>query len=347
MSVAEDFTSDMSTRTQPLPFLPVVAITIVAIVALFWVATVTLPMGFMPQEYAMWQARRDMVSSCSLGRIVIQGDSRAAAGFLPGRLGDATNVAFGGASSVETYYAAEQILHCAKAPERVLLSLSPHQFSQTTFFWNRSVPFNFLSFRELEEIRRTSRALNDPAFYGTPKLGDWDAILEDALHAAYFPSYYTRYIVNHLLMGRWKDNHAAYAETLATRGQHYYGTVNGISVATDEVDLKTFTTHPLFDAYLKRLIDAYAARGVPVDFVSVPINRITYDRLPQAFIDGEQRYLESIAATHPNFRVIGPAVVAMDDADFGDEAHLNEHGAAVFSDRVAAWLAADRATMHR
>jgi hypothetical protein len=53
-----------------------------------------------------------------------------------------------------------------------------------------------------------------------------------------------------------------------------------------------------------------------------------------------QDYLSKLVAAHPNFHVLGPAMTELDDDFFGDSSHLNRRGAALFSDRVNAMLAA-------
>jgi len=320
-------------QARQTQFLVLAGVTAALVVAAFWAVAVMLPMGFMPEEYAMWRTRKDMITGCQLSPVIIQGDSRAAAGFLPSRIGNAVNVSFGGASPVETFYASQAILRCKSTPGRVILSISPGLFVESQYFWPRSVLFGFLSFGQLEEIRKASRSLGDTTFYGPPKVGDWEAMLDNRLHAALFPSYYTSYIINHLVVGRWRENRAARAQTLATNGQHGYGMADGSS------DLRAFRPSTLLNSYLERLLDSYAARGTPVDFIAVPMNQSTYERMSPAVIEAFQAYLDKLAATHPNFHVVGRAVNPMDDAYFGDSTHLNARGAEVFSDRVKTLLA--------
>jgi hypothetical protein len=260
---------------QQKQFLALVAITGAIIIAVFWLIAATLRIGFMPQEYAMWLARKELIDTCRLTPVIIQGDSRPAAGLLPAHIDGATNLAFGGASPVETFYAAQSILKCERAPQRVVLSISPALFTTSSYFWDRTVLFGFLSFGQLEEIREESRSFDDNTFYGSQKLGDWDAILENSLHAMVFPSYYTSYIINHIVLGRLKANITVGEETRAARGQHSYGLDEGNSEVADDAMLRDFRPSPLFNFYMDRLLNSYAERGTRVDFIALPMNRST------------------------------------------------------------------------
>jgi hypothetical protein len=324
--------------SQQKKFLTVVTITCAAIVASFWAAAANLRMGFMPQEYAMWLTRKDLIDRCQLAPIIIQGDSRPAAGLLPSHIGGATNLAFGGASPVETFYAAQSILKCDRSPRRVLLSISPALFTTSSYFWDRTVLFGFLTYDQLEEIRSKSRTFQETMFYQAPKFGDWDAILENWLHSVSFPSYYTSYMVNHLILGRLKVNTAVKEETQASSGQHSYGLDDGSSDVADDAAIREFRPSPMFNYYLERLLEDYAKRGTRVDFVALPINRSTFDKMNPQVISDFHNYLYELTLAHQNFHILGPAIAELDDNFFGDSSHLNKRGAILFSDKVNAML---------
>ncbi len=314
--------------------------TAAAVVGVFWLAAAWLPIGFMPQEYAMGEARRQLLAQCQRPSLVIQGDSRPAAGLIPSRLGPETvNLSFGGSTPLEVYYFSQKILACGSAPRRVLLNISPQLFMKPPYFWDRTALFGWLSFDQMEEVRRLSRRYGDTTFYGAAKFGDWEAVLENALHAVSFPSYYTSYIANHLVVGRMGANRAVLERTRSSLGQHGYGRDNGSADLADEADIHTFVPSPVLNAYMDRLLDNYATHGTRVDFVAVPLNRATYDRLKPGVVDDFQAYLDQLAARHPNFHLLGHAIEWRDNAWFGDSTHLNTFGAERFSDEVQALLA--------
>jgi hypothetical protein len=329
----------MSSRLSGPHFFPAALLTALALVGAFWVVAAQLRMGFLPREYAMWWARRQTIQACRFAPTVILGDSRAAAGLLPARIAGSTNLAQGGASPIETYYITQDILTCPNAPRRVILSLSPEMVMQPSFFWNRTGLYGVLTFAQLEEIRQRSRALGDTSIYRPAKFGDWDAMLDNLLHAIDFPSFYTTYVVSELAIGRLRANRATADETLRAGGQHGYGTADGCDDVAADAEIRDFVPSPLLREYFGRLLDAYAARGIPVDFVAVPMNRATYDRMRADVVAGFQAYLDGLAAAHPNFRLLTGAVAALDDRYFGDSTHLNREGAELVSRRVEALLA--------
>jgi len=316
-----------------------------AVLAVFWFIAADLGMGFLPAEYAIWKARHQLVADCKLSPTIILGDSRAAAGLLPSRIKGATNLALGGGTPVEMYYISKDILKCPRTARRVIISMSPGQAVSSSYFWDRTGLYGVLTFDDLEEIRLRSRALNDTNIYGPPKFGDLDAVIGNVLHAVDFPSYDTSYIIRHYVIGRLRDNRKVAAETLAANGQHYYGGENGSDGIADDAKLTRFVPSALLGEYFGRMLDDYEAHGIGVYFIGVPMNEATYDRMNPDVINGFQAYLVSLAAAHPNFKVIGSAVASLDNRYFGDSTHLNAKGAELVSQKVGALFVAERDDM--
>jgi hypothetical protein len=320
-------------------FLSAVTLTALTLIAVFWVVAAQLRMGFLPAEYAMWWARHEMVEACHLTPTVILGDSRAAAGLLPAEIEGSTNLALGGGSPIEMYYITQDILRCPQAPGRVIISLSPELAMRPAYFWQRTALYGVLTFDQLEDIRRRSRALADTSIYAPAKFGDWDAITDNVLRAIRFPSFYTTSIVSALAIGRLRSNRITVAETLRANGQHGYGREEGSDEIAADAAIEAFVPSRLLEDYFGRLLDAFAARGIQVDFVPVPMNRATYDQMRPGVIAEFQAYLDGLAAAHPNFRLLGSAVTTLDDRYFGDSTHLNQLGAELVSRQVQELLA--------
>ncbi len=328
----------MSRRASRPHFLSALLVTSLTLIAVFWVIAAQLRMGFLPREYAMWSARHQMIAECRLAPTVILGDSRAAAGLLPQRIADSTNLALGGASPIEMYYITQDILKCPHPPRRVIISLAPEMVMRPTFFWDRTGLYGVMTFDQLEEVRRRSRALDDTSIYAAEKFGDWDAVLDNAMHAMRFPSYYTNYIIAELAIGRLRENRVTMAETLMAEGQHGYGTADGCEDVAADALLPAFVASPLIQEYFGRMLAAYQAHGIAVVFVAVPMNQATYDRMQPGVVAGFQAYLDALAAAHPNFRLLGSAVSVLDNRYFGDSTHLNRLGAELVSRQVNALL---------
>lgn len=322
-------------------FLGAFVVTVLLVLAAAWIFTARFQDGFLDPEFGMWRAKEHLVATCDLGNTLILGDSRAVAGFVPAELGDATNLALGGASPIEMYFMAERALRCPTAPRRVILSFSPPLLiDDAYYYWPRTALFGFLSDAQMDAVRRTARAVGDTSLYPAPNIGDLDARLTDWLYAHRFPSYAMSSVINARGFGRLAENHRFYDEVLRTRGQHLYGTNSGFDEPSEETLLTRFKPSPLTDAYMERLIAALAAHGTEVLYVPAPLNEATMSRMNPTVVRHISAYLDGLQARFANFRLIGPAVVSYPDKLFGDSHHMNALGARLFSAGVAAELAA-------
>lgn len=329
-----------TTRTsRSRRFLGAFGATALLALAAAWLFTANFQNGFLDPEFGMWRAKEHMVATCDLGATLVMGDSRAVAGFVPAELGDTTNLALGGASPIEMYYMTERVLRCPTAPRRVILSFSPPQIVRDEYYWPRTALFGFLSDRQLDEVRRTARALGDTSLYSAANIGDLDARLTDWLYAHHFPSYAIASVFDARGVGRLAKNRQIYADTLRARGHHLYGENSGFDVPAEEAYMTSLTPSPLIDTYMRRLISALAARGTQVLYIPAPLNDATASRLDPTVVRQIGVYLHGLQVRFANFRLIGPAVVGYPDRLFGDASHLNAEGARLFSARVAARLA--------
>ena len=326
---------------QPRLFVVSSLATIAVGLAALWVMTATLRQGFLPGEYAVWASKRQIIAGCPSFATVVLGDSRAAAAFVPSRIPDSVNYALGGATPIELFYTAERILACPQAPRRVLLSISMPQLTRAAYFWQRSALFGFLSFAELEQVRRRSRALGDQTVFAAPTIGDVDAILTNWLYAHQFPSFYAAYLVNEAVVARLQSNQRIGSEIARSGGQHLYGSDPGSDGVSDDGLDREFRAAPILDDYLRRMVALFAARGTELDFVGVPMNDATYRSVTPAAARGFRDYIASLAKSFPGFHVAGDPLPHWNDRWFGDSAHLNAAGADRFSERVAEY-GADR-----
>ena len=313
------------------------ALTALIVLLAFWTLTSSFREGFLAPEYGMWMAKREWVQSCRFEPTVVLGDSRMVAGVIPGKLGDTTNLALGGATPIEMYYTMLHASACPHPPRRVVVSFSPEQLMATVYFWPRTALFGYLTNDELNQIRREARRVGDATLYPAPNIGDFDAILTNWLYAHHFPSYYMSSIVNGRVIGRLGAFHEIQQEVAATGGQHFYGQANGVHETAEEADHDNFHASPLLDAYFAKLLTLCKQTGVQVSYIAAPWNDTTYSQLHPGFADQLQAYLQDLAQRFPNLHLITP-VAHMDDAYFGDEYHLNAKGADIFSAQIATKL---------
>jgi hypothetical protein len=326
-----------SRTSEPKIFLASAALTAVLVLLALWTLTSSFREGFLAPEYGMWMAKRDLVQSCRFAPTIVLGDSRMVAGVIPEKLGNATNLALGGATPIEMYYTALHASSCPNPPQRVVLSFSPAQLMNTQYFWPRTALFGYLNFDELEQVRQEARSAGDKALYSAPNIGDFDAMLTDWLYAHHFPSYYMSSIINGRVVGRLGAYRQIQQEMAETRGQHLYGQANSVHDTAEEADMPAFKVSPLLDDYFARLLALYEKSGTPVYYIAAPWNQATYDHLQPGFTDQLVRYLQGLAQRFPNLHVLVP-FTHMADEYYGDEYHLNARGSAIFSDQVAARL---------
>ena len=318
-------------------FLLAAALAVVLVLLPLWALTSKFRAGFLAPEYGMWVEKRAWVQDCRFAPTVVLGDSRMVAGVVPQQIGDATNLALGGASPIEMYYTMQHAFACPNPPKRVIVSFSPSQLETTEYYWPRTALFGYLSFDELEQVRRESRRIGDRTLYGTENIGDFDAILTDWLYAHHFPSYYMSSLVNGRIVGRLAAYRAIQQEVADTGGQHLYGQAHGTTAIAEEAHMTEFHAQPLLNDYFLRLLTLCQQGGAQVYYAAAPWSAATYDRASPHALQQIGDYVHGLAQRFANLHVIAP-VNWMDDRYFGDPYHLNADGAARFTAQIAASL---------
>lgn len=274
-----------------------------------------------------------LLQRCDLGDVLVVGDSRAAVDVMPTLLPvRVINLAVGGGETIEAYVALSRALACKVPPRRVIISLDAAHFTRPDLFWERSVRFGFLDAADLALLRRTERQTGDVSFAAPRRPDGLPAALRARLYAWRFPPLYFNSLVRGGVLLRWWRNRQAFATVLAARGQYFFGQHAGSSSVAVEGHMHAFRPLPVLDRYFDRMLALLAARGIPVDFVAMPMNRTTREAVRPAVRAGFARYLARYAARYPNFHVVGPVMPDWPDRYFGDAfSHLNPRGAARLS----------------
>ncbi|MDR3535468.1 MAG: hypothetical protein P4L71_03115, partial [Acetobacteraceae bacterium] len=300
---------------------------------LLWAWVAAVPLAFLDPEYPYWRAKQAMLHDCDLGEVLILGDSRAAAGVLAAALPmRAANLAVGGGKPVEAYAALTRALACPVAPRRVVLSMDAAHFVQADLFWERAVRFGFVGSADLARLRATADASGDRSLFAQQRFAGLPGALRDWLYVARFPSLYFASLVQGGGVLRWPENERALAAGRAARGQYYFGTEPGSDAIAIDGHMASFIPAPVLDRYFDRILAVLAARGIPADFVSLPMNRATEQAVQPAVRAAFAAYLARYEARYPGFHVLGPVMRAWPDRLFGDGfAHLNPAGAALFT----------------
>jgi hypothetical protein len=307
---------------------------------LVWAFIVRLPGVVLDEEYPVWAAKQDMIEACDLGSTIVVGDSRAVAGLIPALLpARATNLAFGGGTPVEAYYAARHALRCPNKPTRAVVSIGMFKFVVEDIIWERTMRFGFLSAAELHEVEAKARELHDPVLRQAVNLNRIPSAALGWLYLARFPPLYLNSLTCGCPRYRYLYNRRVEAEALRTRGYSAFPPPKGPDRIGVEALFDEFSPGPLLDHYFGRLIELLVSHGIQVDFVATPINRSTFDRVPPEVLREFTAYLKSYAARYPGFRIIGSTLPYWPDEYFADVyQHMTLPGATLFSRWLGACL---------
>ncbi len=298
--------------------------------ALLWAWVALAPLAFLDREYPSFLAKRIMLRNCDLGRVVVIGDSRAAADIVASRLPiPTTNLAIGGGGPVEGYFLLRRAMQCPQPPNRVVLSFSAQHLSHADTFWERSVRFGLLQRREVEEVRQAADRLGDHGL--SDRLHDATSDrLRSWLYAARFPTLYANSLLHAGGALRYASNRRQLEQVLRTRGQYEFGTDNGSSAVAMEGWMSDFRPRPVLDYFLDRLLALAETRGVSVRFVAMPVNEATFAASSPGVRSDFGTYLASFAARYPTFSVERDLLPHWPNRLFGDGySHLNARGAGV------------------
>lgn len=184
------------------------------IVILFQLYCAAFPMLYMDGEYAMYKQQKDYISkNKDYNRVLILGDSRAKASFMPSQLGDSVyNIALGGISPVESYYMLKEYLENHQAPEYLVLAYAPMHLcwasddNDNFVLWKRCIYFHTFNDKDFFEL---AKKRND---FENSYLIDRDYIYIDYLmHKLYLPNKYGVALQKAIMGDRFQINRDKYA----------------------------------------------------------------------------------------------------------------------------------------
>lgn len=318
---------------QQWRFLAIAAAAACGIFAAAWLWVAAVPLAYMEPEYPYWLAKRQLLAGCDLGQVLIVGDSRAAVGILPRRLGvSATNLAVGGGQAIETYFTVARALDCPVPPRLVVISIDAAHFVLPDLFWERSVRYGLIGGASLQEVLAAADRLGDRTISMPYHDDHLPPGLRAQLHDLRFPPFYFNAVLKAGLGLRWWSNNAALRRGILARGQYYFGTASGSADIAREASLTGFMPLPIQTEYFNRLLKLLSARGVAVMFVAMPVNEATRAAIRPAVERGFKAYLDNAAVQHPGFQVAGALFPTWPNKWFGDGfSHLNPAGAARFT----------------
>ena len=301
------------------------------------IALLTLVIWLIPEkdyfdgEYPSWKQQKDYThTSGDTEQILFIGDSTLKAAVIPDIIGEsAYNLSLGGAGPIEMYYSLKNYLDNHPKPQRIFLAFAPMHFTYLDRYRDRTLYFHFLSSQEQIESQ-----LNIFKLDNVPLLDRLPILLENVQYMCKFPTKYFQTIRNSKLK-RGKYNEENYQQVAAERGHMYFGRdpewFNHYEIHKQlKVDFKLLRVE---DFYMRQLLKLCIDNNIQVDMVQTPINQIVYDEASKhVYFPPYQEYLRSLSK---EFNIaIDSELVFYDVTLFGDELHLNEKGAEIYSNAL-------------
>lgn len=297
--------------------------------------TFFFPMNYMAVEYSMWAEEKDYVNarngadSIPDARTLILGDSRAKSGLRPNELSsDTYNMAIGGATSIEMYYALKNYLANHSAPENAMILFAPYHFCDIDN-WGQTLYYNYLTIPELFDVYKNALTYHDPVVIG-------DNFFTDSLsYRLRLPNKYLAAEYNAGFIGRKEENTAKYNSVRADRGYTVFGTDPGNDAGNYETHHEIFDKSSLVAFYYDKLLKLCAENDIRIIIEQSPVNQASMDLITEEFWDGYHAFLTDAVQAYST-ATVNQEVIAYDNKYFGDNNHLNEAGAVLFTKEMKA-----------
>ena len=298
---------------------------------LLWLLLWKFPLeSYMDGEYAWWMQQKDYITTSSEEReIIFLGDSRMKAAVIPSEIAqNAYNLAVGGGTAIEMYYALKTYLENHPAPEKVFLGFGAFHYTTNECFENRTLYFHYLSAAQEKEAQEIQ--FND----GAPLSQKEKANLLSAIrrYDMRFPNLYAS-AVFHSFFRRTKLNRQNYTDNVKTKGQMFFGKGDNSPALNSEAKAKSF--EPLYSTqfYLDKIILLCRENNIPLFIIQLPMNEASFNAVQTSgyaeqfatFMNElQQKYSISVETKIPCY----PSEC------FGDPSHLNSTGAHRFSAEI-------------
>ena len=294
------------------------------------------PMAYMDVEYAMYKQQKDYISkNHDTNRVLILGDSRAKASFMPDVLGeDVYNISLGGISPVESYYMLKEYLENHDAPEYLILAYAPMHLcyadenNDNFIFWKRCIYFHTFNQKDFFELAKNRNMFENNAIV------DRDNIyLEYAMYKLYFPNKYGAALKKAVFTNRYQANCEKYDQMVAQRGYSLFGVDGENGGINGEAKLDDFVYSDMIDYYLNQIFELCREHQIQVIMEQLPMTETSYIIIKDEFYQHYSDYLYSLAQKNPDV-FINPFLEMYSNTLFGDADHLNTEGATMFSNVI-------------
>ena len=293
-----------------------------------------LPMSYMTTEYVMWDEEFENSASPYIdAETIIIGDSRAKSSVLPALLHEDTyNIAIGGATPIEMYYATENYIEHNGAPENAIVIFAPYHFCDIDN-WDQTLYFNFLSIDEIAEIYVKGIQTGDKVIARKGRIGE---MLSYRLR---LPSKYLAQMYESRFVGRKAENMAKFDSIREDMGYCEFGSAAGDDGETHEVYHEVFDSSAEVLYYYEKLLELLSDNKVNVFVAQPPINKASGDAIHKEFLDGYSGYLDYVKDKQDYYKMTMLTEIPVYPNDlFGDSIHVNRKGAEVYTGELREYL---------
>ena len=286
---------------------------------------------YMDDEYAMYHAQRDyLLNNHDTKQVIILGDSRTKAGFMPEYLSKSTyNLALGGASPIEGYYSLKEYLQNHEAPKTLILCYAPMHYMDVDTLWTRTIYFHNITDEDAKELFETAGG-----YTCTEKILIEDYPLQYLEHRLYLPNKYATALKNAGFVFRHKQTVKKYNEMIESKGHSYYGMADYSDGIDGEAKVSDFAASDIITEYMHRIVKLCSEKQIRVIVESAPVNETSYGIISDSFKEHYRAYMTALKhdfhKEYENVEVFTDFYCYAND-QFGDADHLNPKGCKEFS----------------
>ena len=233
------------------------------------------------------------------------------------------NLALGGGTAVEMYYALKHYEEHHVAPHFVVLGMGTSHWQAADCFRARTIYFHYLTWEEEREA--TATVMEYPAFVPADQRISEKELLQYDFRQ---PFIYDGAFLKGIFSGRIKRNRKVYQRNRNDRGQMYFGTA---TETRKQVSFPLeFHPMPAQEIYVGKIAELCKAHGSKFIIVQLPLNPADAEKLRETgALSQAASYMKSLAAKYDI--EVDTYFPSYEDDCFGDDHHVYEKGAERYS----------------
>ena len=264
-------------------------------------------------EYANNPAHNYLITSNTNYDLVVLGDSKTKAAFLPGMLKGkkSVNFAIGGSTAFGNYLTFKTYLKHNPPPKKILISLFAGHLEEADCFWGRGVKFGTIPYCEYKKL---AKSFNETPNKENIKQSFWGYKLNPK---TYVPSF------KETFKGKFKrygENIKALNYLIENHGHMFFGRQNEATGL--EIDKKDFVPSKTLTYYLEKIITLALQNNIEIYYYHTPFNEATYDALTNNWKKSYHEFFDKFKRKYPSVKFINDFPERYKNTMFGDNSHL-------------------------